>query len=144
LQVLANKSADAEASWPFLTGNDRDITALADALGFKYRWDAEAQQYEHPAVSTVLAPDGKIARYLYGVDYDARDLRLALVEASHGRVGTTLDRVLLKCFRYDPAARRYRLVAVNFVRGGAFCVFLALATGLAILWRQEAKRRHAP
>jgi protein SCO1 len=143
LGVLAHKSADAEAKWPFLTGRDPEITAVADALGFQYRWDVDSQQYEHPAVSMVLAPDGKISRYLYGIEFDARDLRLALVEASQGRVGTTLDRVLLKCFRYDPAARGYRLVAMNFVRAGAFCVFLALAAGLAILWRQEAKRRHA-
>jgi protein SCO1/2 len=144
LQMLAHKTADAEARWPFLTGNEREITELASALGFKYRWDGASQQFEHPAVSMVLAPDGKIARYLYGVDYDPRDLRLALVEASQGRVGTTLDRVLLKCFRYDPAARRYRLVAMNFVRAGAFCVFLALATGLTVLWRKEVKRRTAP
>jgi protein SCO1 len=143
LGVLAHKTADAEARWPFLTGRDREITALADALGFRYRWDAESQQYEHPAVSMVLARDGKISRYLYGIEFDARDLRLALVEASQGRVGTTLDRVLLKCFRYDPSARGYRVVAVNFVRAGALCVFFALATGLAFLWRLEARRRHA-
>jgi len=89
----------------------------------------------------VLTPDGRISRYLYGVEFLGRDLRLAVVEASQGRVGTTLDRVLLKCFRYDPVSRRYRVVAVNFVRGGAFCVFLALAAGLTVLWRQELKRR---
>jgi len=117
------------------------VAALAEALGFKYRYDAPTAQFAHPAVVFVLTPDGRISRYLYGVEFLARDLRLAVVEASQGRVGTTLDRVLLKCFRYDPVSRRYRVVAVNFVRGGAFCVFLALATGLAILWRQELKRR---
>jgi protein SCO1/2 len=131
------------ANWPFLTGGDAEIRSLADGLGFLYRWDEQTRQYEHPAVSMVLTPDGRIARYLYGIEYTARDLRLSVVEASQGRVGTTLDRVLLKCFRYDPVSRRYRLVAVNFVRAGAFCVFLALATGLAVLWRAEAKRRNA-
>jgi protein SCO1/2 len=133
----------AAASWPFLTGGDAEIRALADGLGFLYRWDSQTQQYEHPAVSMVLTPDGRISRYLYGIEYTARDLRLSIVEASQGRVGTTLDRVLLKCFRYDPVSRRYRLVAVNFVRAGAFCAFLGLATTLAVLWRQEAKRRNA-
>jgi len=138
---LAHREAATPVDWAFLTGREANIHALADAVGFKYRWDSSTQQYEHPAVVFVLMPDGRISRYLYGVEFLARDLRLAVVEASQGRVGTTLDRVLLKCFRYDPASRRYRLVAVNFVRAGAFCVFLALATGLAILWRQELKRR---
>jgi protein SCO1 len=138
---LANRQAAEVQDWAFLTGAAGDVHALTDALGFKYRWDQASQQFEHPAVIFVLTPDGRIARYLYGVEFLARDLRLAVVEASQGRVGTTLDRVLLKCFRYDPASRRYRLVAVNFVRAGAFCCFLALATGLTILWRAELKRR---
>jgi len=140
---LAHREAATALDWAFLTGRETSIHALADALGFKYRWDASTQQYEHPAVVFVLTPDGRISRYLYGVEFLGRDLRLAVVEASQGRVGTTLDRVLLKCFRYDPASRRYRLVAVNFVRAGAFCVFLALATGLTILWRQDLKKRRA-
>jgi protein SCO1/2 len=138
---LANREAAAVQDWAFLTGAEAEIQALTDALGFKYRWDQETKQFEHPAVIFVLTPDGRIARYLYGVEFLARDLRLAVVEASQGRVGTTLDRVLLKCFRYDPASKRYRVYAVNFVRAGAFCVFLALATGLTILWRAEVKRR---
>jgi protein SCO1 len=138
---LAHREAATALDWAFLTGAETNIHALAEALGFKYRWDQSTQQFEHPAVIFVLTPEGRISRYLYGVEFLARDLRLAVVEASQGRVGTTLDRVLLKCFRYDPSSRRYRLVAVNFVRAGAFCVFLALATGLGILWRQELKRR---
>jgi len=141
---LANRQAAGAQDWAFLTGAEAEIHALTDALGFKYRWDAESKQFEHPAVIFVLTPDGRIARYLYGVEFLARDLRLAVVEASQGRVGTTLDRVLLKCFRYDPASKRYRVVAANFVRAGAFCVFLALAAGLTILWRAELKRRPSP
>jgi len=140
---LGNRQAATPRDWAFLTGGETSIHALAGALGFKYRWDAPTQQYEHPAVIFVLTPDGRIARYLYGVEFLARDLRLAVVEASEGRVGTTLDRVLLKCFQYDPASRKYRVVATNFVRAGAFCVFLMLVTGLAILWRQEWKRKNA-
>ena len=141
---LANRETAAVQDWAFLTGGETDVHALTDALGFKYRWDQPTQQFEHPAVIFVLTPDGRISRYLYGIEFLGRDLRLAVVEASQGRVGTTLDRVLLKCFRYDPASKRYRLVAVNFVRAGAFCVFLALATGLTILWRAELKRRPSP
>jgi protein SCO1/2 len=140
---LAHRETATALDWAFLTGGEANIHALAEALGFKYRWDQSTQQFEHPAVIFVLTPAGRISRYLYGVEFLARDLRLAVVEASQGRVGTTLDRVLLKCFRYDPTSRRYRLVAVNFVRAGAFCVFLALATGLTILWRADLKRRKA-
>ncbi|MFL5291579.1 MAG: SCO family protein [Myxococcales bacterium] len=140
---LANRQAATARDWAFLTGPETEIHRLAEALGFNYRWDKPTQQFEHPAVIFVLTPDGRIARYLYGVEFLARDLRLAVVEASQGRVGTTLDRVLLKCFRYDPTSKRYRVIAVNFVRAGAFCVLLALATGLTILWRQELKRKRS-
>ena len=127
--------------WPFLTGGEANVRALAAALGFRYRWDAPTAQFAHPAVAFVLTPEGRISRYLYGVEFPARELRLSLVEASGGRVGTSFDRVLLKCFRYDPASRRYRVYAMNFVRGGALASFLALAVGLTVLWRQEWKRR---
>ena len=138
---LANRQAATARDWAFLTGAEKDVHALAGALGFKYRWDASTQQFEHPAVVFVLTPEGRISRYLYGFDFPGRDLRLSLVEASGGRVGTSFDRVLLKCFRYDPGTGRYRVYAMNFVRGGAFASFLALAVGLGVLWRQEWKRK---
>ena len=127
--------------WPFLTGSEANVRALAEALGFKYRYDGPTTQFAHPAVAFVLTPEGRISRYLYGVDFPGRDLRLSLVEASGGRVGTSFDRVLLKCFRYDPGTGRYRVYATNFVRGGAFLSGLGLVVGLALLWRQEWKRK---
>src|SRR5947209_278862 len=127
--------------WPFLTGGEANVRALAEALGFRYRWDAPTAQFAHPAVAFVLTPEGRISRYLYGVEFPARELRLSLVEASDGRVGTSFDRVLLKCFRYDPGTGRYRVYATNFVRGGALLSGLGLAFGLALLWRQEWKRK---
>jgi protein SCO1 len=127
--------------WPFLTGGEANVRALAEALGFKYRYDAPTKQFAHPAVAFVLTPEGRISRYLYGVDFPGRDLRLSLVEASDGRVGTSFDRVLLKCFRYDPGTGRYRVYATNFVRGGALLSGLALIAGLAFLWQKEWKRK---
>ncbi len=127
--------------WPFLTGGEANSHGLAEALGFKYRYDEPTRQFAHPAVAFVLTPEGRISRYLYGVDFPGRDLRLALVEASGGRVGTSFDRVLLKCFRYDPGTGRYRVYATNFIRGGALLAGLGLAAGLAFLWRQEWKRK---
>ena len=141
LAALASREKARPQDWPFLTGGEASVRALAEALGFKYRYDAPTAQFAHPAVAFVLTPEGRISRYLYGVDFPGRDLRLSLVEASGGRVGTSFDRVLLKCFRYDPGTGRYRLYAVNFVRGGAFASFLALVVGLAVLWRAEWKRK---
>jgi protein SCO1/2 len=143
LAALESREKARAQDWPFLTGSETNVRALAEALGFKYRYDAPTAQFAHPAVAFVLTPEGRISRYLYGVDFPGRDLRLSLVEASGGRVGTSFDRVLLKCFRYDPGTGRYRLYALNFVRGGAFASFLALVVGLAVLWRQEWKRKRS-
>ena len=143
LAALASREKARPQDWPFLTGGEASVRALAEALGFKYRYDAPTAQFAHPAVAFVLTPEGRISRYLYGVDFPGRDLRLSLVEASGGRVGTSFDRVLLKCFRYDPGTGRYRMYAMNFVRGGAFAVFLVLAGGLAVLWRKERIRKRS-
>ena len=127
--------------WTFGTGTEEQIKTLARSLGFQYTYDEPSKQYAHAAAIFVLSPEGKISRYLYGIDFPPRDMKLALVEASKGKVGTTLDRVLLSCFKYDPASRRYEPYVMGFIRIGALMVFLALATLLTILWRQEAKMK---
>jgi len=139
LQTLRNAGRAYPAHWPFLTGGDSAIRSLAESVGFRYRYDAEAQQYEHPAVSLVLAPDGKISRYLYGVEFPARDLRLAVVEASEGKVGTTLDRVILRCFKYDPASRKYHFYVMGALRLGSTAFAVALAGLLGVLWWREIR-----
>jgi protein SCO1/2 len=127
--------------WDVLVGPASSSGPLADALGFTYRYDAQARQVAHSAAFMVLTPDGRVARYLYGVDFEPRDVRLALVEASDGRVGTTADRVLLTCFRFDPAARRYKLYIQGALRGGGLLTFFCVAGLLAYLWRREARYR---
>ena len=114
-------------------------------VGFRYKYDPQSKQFAHEAVAFVLTPDGVISRYLYGVDYPARDFRMALVEASGGKVGTSLDKVILSCYRYDAAKRRYAPFVMGFMRIGAGLVFFALAGLLTVLWRKELemKRRHA-
>jgi protein SCO1/2 len=141
LQTLKNAGRAWPAHWPFLTGGDSAIRALADSVGFRYRYDKESQQYEHPAVSMVLGPDGKISRYLYGVEFSPRDLRLAVVEASEGKVGTTLDRVILRCFRYDPASRKYHVYVMGVLQYGAGFFGVALATLLGALWWRELRQK---
>lgn len=118
--------------------------ALAKAVGFRFKYDEASKQFAHAAVAVVLTPTGKISRYLYGVDFKARDVRLAIVEASGGRVGTTLDRVLLACFKYDPLVQRYTPYVLGFVRIGAFLSFAALVGLLVVLWRREVLLRNRP
>jgi len=139
-----DEGAAADDTWPFLMppkGNDAAAKTFAEAVGFRYKYDAASKLFAHAAVAFVLTPEGKISRYLYGVDFAPRDLRLALVEASGGRVGTTLDRVLLTCFKYDPMNQRYTPYDFGFVRIGALLSAAALATLLIVLWRREYRMR---
>jgi protein SCO1/2 len=137
--------AEAEKLWPFTldrSGPDAPMArALATAVGFRYKYDEQSKQFAHAAVAFVLTPEGKISRYLYGVDFSPRDLRFALVEASGGRVGTALDRVLLTCFKYDPMTQRYTPFLFGIVRLVAGSCALALATLLFVLWRRELRNR---
>ncbi len=128
-------------AWTFGTGSEEEIHPLAQAVGFQYTYDEPSKQYAHAAAIFVLSPDGKISRYLYGIDFPSRDMRLALVEAGQGKVGTALDRVLLTCFKYDPTTRRFEPYVLGFIRIGALLVFVALATLLTVLWRQELKMK---
>jgi protein SCO1/2 len=137
--TLTGNGATA-ADWPFWSSvADGGVAArkLADAVGFRYKYDAQSKQFAHDAVAFVLTPEGVVARYLYGVDYPARDFRMAVVEASGGRVGTSFDKVLMSCYRYDPAKRRYAPFVMGFMRIGAGTVFFALVGLLAVLWRKE-------
>jgi protein SCO1/2 len=136
---LSGKGTPA-ASWPFwrsLGDEGAAARALANAVGFRYKYDADSKQFAHEAVAFVLTSEGLVSRYLYGVDYAARDFRMAMVEAGGGRVGTSFDKVVMSCYRYDPATRRYAPFVVGFMRVGAGLVFLALAGLLTVLWRKE-------
>jgi protein SCO1 len=132
----AGSPAHAE-DWPFLMGDPEASKLMAQAVGFRYKYDEQSRQFAHSAVAFVLTPEGAISRYLYGVDFLPRDVRLALVEASGGRVGTSFDKVLLSCYRYDPVNRKYAPFVSAFVRVGAALVFFALAGLLTVLWRKE-------
>jgi len=127
----------AEEGWHFLTGDAPAVAALTSAVGFRYAWDAETRQYAHPAGLVVLTPDGRIARYMYGVEYAPRDLRLALVEASQRRIGNPVDTVLLYCYRYDPTRGRYAASVLRLVRLGGVVTVLGLAAFVMISLRRE-------
>jgi protein SCO1/2 len=128
--------------WPYLVGDDASIHALADALGFRYAWDARTEQYAHPAVVFVLTPDARIAEYVRGVVFDGLDD--AIERAAHGDVTPSAARDLLRCFHDDPARRRYEARLQRFFRIGAAAIFAALATLLTSLWWWELRRRRCP
>lgn len=128
------------AAWHFLTGTEDNIRKLTEAVGFKYRYDEESKQFAHPAVVQVITPEASISRYLYGTSFPVKDMKLALLEAAGGRVGTSFDRVVLSCFKYDGAMRRYSFYVFGFIRAGALLVFTALSTMLIYFWRRELKK----
>lgn len=139
LEAYGRTGAQVGASWHFLTGQENQIKTLASQLGFGYRYDEKDKQYAHGAVIFVLTPDGKISRYLYGIDFKPKDLRLSLLEASSGKIGTVIDRILLFCYRYDPLSRSYSLYAMNLVRAGGLGTILVLGGYLAVFWNRQRR-----
>ena len=130
----------AEGGWHFLTGEEQAIARLAGAVGFRYAYDAAQDQYAHASGIAVLTPQGKIARYFYGVEYAPRDLRLGLVEAAANKIGSSIDQLLLLCYHYNPATGKYSALVLDAVRLGGAATVLALGTFLVVMWRREATR----
>jgi protein SCO1 len=131
----------AEGGWHFLTGDQTNIARLTSAAGFRYAWDEDTRQFAHPAGLVVLTPEGRLARYLFGIEFGARDLRLALVEASAGRIGTPIDSALLYCYHYDPMTGRYGLAVMRALRVSGAATVLALGSFIWIMIRREKGRR---
>ena len=126
--------------WHFLADHEGNVKRLAEQIGFHYRYDESRGQFSHAAAIMVLTADGTISRYLYGIRYKTRDLRLALTEASDGKVGAISDRVLLFCFHYDPSEKSYVPFATNIMRAGGVLIVLIMGTILFALWRRERVR----
>lgn len=129
--------------WHFLTGDEASVSALSEAIGFRYDWDEKVGQYIHAATLVVVTPQGQVSRYLYGIDYAPRDLRLALVEASQNRLGGVVDQVLLYCFSYNPLAGRYTAVTMNILRLAAIATVVTLGSFIALMWRRDRRRETA-
>jgi protein SCO1/2 len=126
-----------EAGFHFLTGREASIKRLTSAAGFKYAYDPAIRQYAHPALITVVTPAGRVSRYIYGIDFPAYDLRLALVEAARGQIGTPVDQVLLYCYHYDPATGRYGFAVMDAVRIGGVATLVAIGAFLFVSLRRE-------
>jgi protein SCO1/2 len=131
----------AERGWHFLTGAEDQIQKLAAQVGFGYFYDAQTKEYAHSAGIFILTPEGKISRVLHGIDYPNRDLKLALLEASSGKVGSVLDRVMMFCYRYDPLSKGYALAAMRLVQLVSALMILIVAVFLFVSFRHERKLR---
>jgi len=128
------------AGWRFLTGDEAAIAKLCKAVGFRYKFDEATGQYAHASGVYILTSDGTISRYLSGVEYGPRDLRLAVVEASEGKVGTTTDQVLLLCYMYDPITGKYGLAIITAVRTAGVLTVSAMAVAIGVMLRRERQR----
>lgn len=129
--------ANAAAGWHFLTGQAPAIDALTKAVGFQYQYDSKTNQYAHATAIMVLTPQGRISRYLYGVDFPPKDLRLGLVEASQEKIGNPVDAVLLYCYHYNPETGKYGAVISNILRLAGAVTILIIGGMLLILWRLD-------
>lgn len=133
---------EAGPAWHFLTGGEDAIRALTGAVGFKYELDEKTGEYAHGSGILVITPEGRVSHYLFGIEYPARDVRLALVEASSGRIGGVLDKIQLFCYQYNHALGRYSASVMALVQVGCAITIFALGAFLVVMFRREAAQRH--
>lgn len=136
-RYLQELDRGADVEWHFLTGTEENVRALANSIGYGYAYDEESGQWAHPAVLTFLAPEGYVARYLYGIIYPPRDLKFALMEAAEGRVGSPVEKLVLSCFRYDDSTGEYTPAALGVMRLGGIFTLVAMGGLGAVMWRRE-------
>ena len=140
IEYLKNyRGREGSTGWHFLTGDQQQIDELAAAVGFRYEYDEPTDQYIHASGIMVLTPEGKLARYFYGIDYPPRDLRWGLVEAADGAIGNPVDQLLLLCYSYDPMTGKYGLYIRNSLRIGGLATVLALGSFIFVMLRRERR-----
>jgi protein SCO1/2 len=130
---------ETDSGWHFLTGSQESIDAATHAANFRYNFSAKTNLFAHASGVMVLTPDGRISRYFYGVEYPGRDMRLGLVEASEGKIGTPIDHVLLFCYQYDPTAATYSAAILKIIRLGGVLTILCIVGGILIFRRRDAR-----
>lgn len=128
-----------ERGFHFLTGDEATIARLTETVGFRFAWDEAIKQYAHAAGLVVLTPDGRVSKYIYGLEYSPRDLRLSLVEASERKIGSAVDTILLYCYHYDPTTGKYGLVAMRTVQIAGLLVIAAMVTFWIVMWRTSKR-----
>lgn len=138
--MLERFKHEGAESWSFHTATEEEVKRLADALGFQYRWDERGKQWVHAAVIFFASPEGKITRYLYGIEFPPFDLKMAILESGQGKVGNTLQKLLLLCFHYDSESQGYK-IAQNTMKVGATITMAVVFGFLAVMWRRSENRR---
>jgi protein SCO1 len=129
-----------EKGWHFLTGTQASIDAVTEAAGFSYRWDEKSNQYAHAAGVMVATPEGKMSRYMYGIDYSPKDLKFGVMESAQSKVGTAAEQLLLYCYHYDPSTGKYGLAILSVMRLGGIATLMGMGLMGFVFWRRNRKK----
>jgi len=127
-------------AWHFLTGEQPAISALAGAVGFRYTFDQSTLQYVHASAIMVLTPQGRVSKYFYGIDYPPKDIRLGLIEASNGKIGTPVDQLLLYCYHYDPHSGKYSMIVMNVLRLAGVATVMLIGGFIGLMWVRDRRK----
>lgn len=142
--IKAYDRPGVENGWHFLTGDQEPISRLADALGFRYVYDEASGEFAHASGIMVVTPEGKVARYLYGIEYGAKDLRFSLMEAAEEKIGSPVDKLLLLCYHYNPMTGKYGVVVATLLRGGGILMLLLIGGYMYIHFRRDRQKALQP
>ncbi len=129
-----------ENGWHFLTGTQSEIDKVTNAVGFSYKWDEQSKQFAHAGGIMVTTPEGKLSRYLYGIDYAPKDVKFAVMESAQSKIGSSAEQLMLYCFHYDPSTGRYGLSILRIMRLGGIATLIGLGAMLFVFWRKGKKR----
>ncbi len=138
--LLSYARTGSEKGWHFLTGDETSIRALAKAVGFRYMYDEKTGQYAHGSGIMIVTPEGKLARYFFGIEYPAKDLRFALMEASRNKIGSPVDKLMLLCYHYDPLTGKYGLIIANVLRIAGGLTVLVLGGFIFIMFKRDRQK----
>lgn len=130
----------SENGWHFLTGTQDSIDKVTKSAGFSYYWDEQTKQFAHAGAIMVLTPDGKLSKYLYGIDYAPKDLKLAIMESSENKIGSPVDQLMLYCFHYNPATGKYGFAILNIIRLGGILTLFGLGAMIFVFWRRNKNK----
>lgn len=132
----------AAEHWHWLTGNEENIRKVTDAVGFRYAWDEKQQQFAHASVVFLLTPDGKVSRYFFGIEYSPKDLRLGLTEASDGKIGGPVEKILLLCYHYDATLGKYSMLVMRLIQVGGLITLFGISSFMFIMLRRDYRVGH--
>lgn len=134
------KRAGAEDGWHFLTGTQSEIDKVTQAVGFNYIFDEKTDQFAHAGGIMIATPEGKLSRYLYGIDYSPKDIKFSLIDSSEHKIGNPVEQLFLYCFHYDPASGKYGLAILRVLRGAAVATIIGIVALILFFWRNNKKK----